>query len=90
MRRLLASTLLTGLVVLGAAGTANASDEPKPLTPEQVLSAVTAAIDGPKGPSQNGQLSHHEQHSHQALQQHDVQSSPPKGSGSMRGSTGIG
>jgi hypothetical protein len=68
MRRLLASTLLTGLAVLGATGTAAARDEPQQPNSDQVMSAITEAIANSQGPGQHGQLSHNQQHGHQEQQ----------------------
>jgi hypothetical protein len=75
MRRLLASTLLTGLAVLGAAGTAAASDEPQQPNADQVMFAIIEAIDGSQGPGLHGQVSHNQQHSHQ--EQQDQNSGQP-------------
>lgn len=87
MRRLLAGALLTGLAVLGAAGTATASDAPQPSTPDQIFAAMAGAVDGPQGPTKHGQVSVNEQHKYQKTQQHHVQSSTPHGQQRFQSST---
>ncbi|MFI0469758.1 MULTISPECIES: hypothetical protein [Saccharopolyspora] len=76
MRRLLASTLLTGLAVLGAAGTAAAADGPQPSASDPFLAAIVGSL---QGPNQQTQVSHNEQHKHHHVHQHHVQTSSPLG-----------
>ncbi|MEV0698154.1 hypothetical protein AB0I53_09575 [Saccharopolyspora sp. NPDC050389] len=76
MRRLLAATLLTGLAVLGAAGTAAAADGPQSSPVDPLLAAI---VSSPQGLNQQSQVSHNEQHKHHQVQQHHVQTSSPHG-----------
>ncbi|MEV6234018.1 hypothetical protein AB0L88_39765 [Saccharopolyspora shandongensis] len=76
MRRLLASTLLTAIAVLGAAGTAAAADGPQSSASDPFLAAI---VGSPQGPNQQTQVSHNEQHKSQRVSQHHVKSSSPQG-----------
>ncbi|MGW5642364.1 hypothetical protein ACWEV3_27685 [Saccharopolyspora sp. NPDC003752] len=76
MRRLLASTLLTGLAVLGAAGTAAAADGPQPSASDPFLATIAGSL---QGPNQQTQVSHNEQHKYHHVNQHHVKTSSPHG-----------